>query len=232
MTSKTEMIVALDFPGMAPAMALVERLGDSVSWYKVGKQLFTLEGPPVVRELHRLGKRVFLDMKFHDIPNTVHGAVCSAAAIGADLINVHASGGPAMLEAAAKAAAETGKTVVAVTVLTSMDRAQLAAVGLDVPPQEQVLRLARLTRECGLPGVVCSPQEVALLRQELGAEFLTVVPGIRPQWAVAGDQKRIMTPAEAHQAGARYIVVGRPVTGAPEPAEAARRILAEMGEAQ
>jgi len=228
MASRTEMIVALDFPGMAPAMALVERLGDTAVWYKVGKQLFTLEGPAVVRELHRLGKRVFLDMKFHDIPNTVHGAVCSAAAIGADIINVHATGGPAMLAAAAQAAAETGRTVIAVTVLTSMDRAQLAAIGLDVPPQEQVLRLARLTKASGLAGVVCSPQEVAMLRQELGADFLTVVPGIRPQWAAVGDQKRIMTPAQACQAGADYIVVGRPVTAAAEPAEAARRILAEM----
>lgn len=225
---KTEVIVALDFPGMAPALELVGRLGDSVGWYKVGKQLFTLEGPAMVRELQRRGKRVFLDMKFHDIPNTVYGAVNSAAAIGADIINVHASGGPAMLAAAAKAAAETGRKVIAVTVLTSMDQEQLEAVGVTATPADQVVRLARLTQAAGLAGVVCSPREVALIRDACGPDFMTVVPGIRPLWAAAGDQKRIMTPGDAARAGADYIVVGRPITGAADPADAARKIQAEI----
>ena len=225
---KTEIIVALDVPDMASARILVQRLGTSISWYKVGKQLFTAEGPAVVRFLKEQGKNVFLDMKYHDIPNTVHQAVKAAAAIGADIINVHASGGPAMLSAAAEAANETGKLVIAVTVLTSMDDAQLHAIGVETTPAEQVKRLAALTLASGLKGVVCSPREIELVHETCGADFVTVVPGIRPKNAEANDQKRIMTPREAAQAGASFIVVGRPVTAAPDPAQAALAIAQEL----
>lgn len=224
----TKLMVALDVDGLAEAFAMVERLGDEVSWYKVGKQLFTRLGAVVVQGLKERGKKVFLDMKYHDIPNTVGQAVRSAAAIGADLCNVHASGGPAMLKAAAEAGRETGLTVVAVTVLTSMDAAELSAVGINVTPAEQVLRLAKLTRDCGLPGVVCSAQEIGLIREACGKDFLLVVPGIRPAGASKGDQKRVMTPSEAAQAGAQYIVVGRPILAADDPIAAARAINAEL----
>ena len=227
----TKLIVALDFPELEPAPALVDRLGDTVEWYKVGKQLFTHYGPMVLKELKNRGKQVFLDMKYHDIPNTVAGAIRSAAAIGADIINVHASGGPAMLAAAAAAAKETGKTVIAVTVLTSMDQEQLNAIGLEVTPAQQVSRLARLTEESGLAGVVCSPLEIELIRAERSGDFITVVPGIRPAGAAVGDQKRIMTPALAAKAGASYIVVGRPIIAAEDPVAAAKSVLAELAEA-
>ena len=229
MTEKTtRLMVALDVPELETALTLVDRLGDQVEWYKVGKQLFTHYGPKVLEELRIRGRKVFLDMKFHDIPNTVAQAIRSAALIGADIINVHASGGPAMLAAAAEAGRETGKTVIAVTVLTSMDAEQLAAIGIQATPAEQVLRLARLTQEAGLPGVVCSALELPMLRREFGADFLTLVPGIRPAGAAAGDQKRIMTPVQAAAAGASYIIVGRPIVAAPDPAAAAQAVLAEL----
>lgn len=229
MTEKTtRLMVALDVPELETALTLVDRLGDQVEWYKVGKQLFTHYGPKVLEELRTRGRKVFLDMKFHDIPNTVAQAIRSAALIGADIINVHASGGPAMLAAAAEAGRETGKTVIAVTVLTSMDAEQLAAIGIQATPAEQVLRLARLTQEAGLPGVVCSALELPMLRREFGADFLTLVPGIRPAGAAAGDQKRIMTPVQAAAAGASYIIVGRPIVAAPDPAAAAQAVLAEL----
>lgn len=229
MTEKTtRLMVALDVPELETALTLVDRLGDQVEWYKVGKQLFTHYGPKVLEELRTRGRKVFLDMKFHDIPNTVAQAIRSAALIGADIINVHASGGPAMLAAAAEAGRETGKTVIAVTVLTSMDAEQLAAIGIQATPAEQVLRLARLTQEAGLPGVVCSALELPMLRREFGTDFLTLVPGIRPAGAAAGDQKRIMTPVQAAAAGASYIIVGRPIVAAPDPAAAAQAVLAEL----
>ena len=221
-------MVALDVPELNLALELVDRLGDQVEWYKVGKQLFTHYGPMVLKELKSCGRKVFLDMKFHDIPNTVAQAIRSAALIGADIINVHASGGPAMLAAAAEAGRETGKTVIAVTVLTSMDAEQLQALGIQATPAEQVLRLARLTQAAGLPGVVCSALELPMLRREFGPNFLTLVPGIRPAGAAAGDQKRIMTPAQAAAAGANYIIVGRPIVAAPDPATAAQAVLAEL----
>ncbi len=225
---KTELIVALDFPELAPALKLVDAAGDSVRWYKVGKQLFTLCGPQVIAELKARGKNVFLDMKYHDIPNTVGGAVRSAAQIGADIINVHASGGPEMLKAAADAARDTGKIVIAVTVLTSMDAGSLAAIGVNATPEEQVVRLAKLTQNAGLAGVVCSPLELNAIHANCGNDFLTIVPGIRPAGAAIGDQKRVMTPRMAAEAGASYIVVGRPITAAPDPCEAARAILADL----
>ncbi len=227
--SRPRLIVALDVDTLETGTDLVRRIGPDVAWYKVGKQLFTRHGPDAVRRLREAGKRVFLDLKFHDIPNTVSQAVRSAAAIGADLVNVHASGGPEMLREAARAAGEAGIVLVAVTVLTSLSRADLAAVGLDVEPAVQAVRLARLARECGVAGVVCSPWEIGPIREACGQDFVLVVPGIRPAGADSADQKRVMTPAQAAAAGADFIVVGRPVTGSSDPAAAARSILAEMG---
>ena len=217
-------MVALDFPGRRQALEMVERLRGEVGMFKVGKQLFTAEGPGLVREILDAGQKVFLDLKFHDIPNTVAGAVASAVGLGASLVNVHASGGGPMLRAAATAAAGSQTRVLAVTVLTSLDAGHLDQVGFAEPPEKLVLRLARLALECGLDGVVASPVEVAMLRAELGRAFLIVTPGIRPSGAELGDQVRVATPAEAVRNGADYIVVGRPITHAADPAAAARDI--------
>ena len=227
----TTLISALDVPEMETALTMVDKFGEEVQWYKVGKQIFTKFGPEIVRSLKSRGKKVFLDLKFHDIPNTVAQAIRSAASLGADIVNVHASGGPAMLTAAAQAARETGVTVIAVTVLTSLDENELRAIGLQATPAEQVVRLAKLTKDCGLAGVVCSPKEITLVREACGRDFLTVVPGIRPAGAAVGDQKRIMTPAEAAKAGADYIVVGRPILQADDPQGAARAVNAELAAA-
>ena len=212
-----ELITALDFPDVASAMSMVDAIGDGCLWYKVGKQLFTSEGPQIVRTLKERGKKVFLDLKYHDIPNTVAGAVRAAASIGADLCNVHASGGPAMLRAAAEAARDAGIVCIAVTVLTSLDAEELRAVGISASPAEQVERLARLTQESGLAGVVCSALELPVIRKVCGKDFLTVVPGIRPAGSSADDQRRVMTPRMAAEAGADFIVVGRPITKAENP---------------
>lgn len=224
----TKLIVALDVDSAEQGLDLVARIGPDVEWYKIGKQLFTREGPGMVSRLKAAGKKVFLDLKFHDIPNTVAQAVRSAGAIGADMTNVHALGGPAMLEAAAAAGRDAGVITLAVTVLTSMDAVQLAAVGLPADPPSMVERLARLSEGCGLHGVVCSALEIGLVRDACGPEFLTVVPGIRPTGKDHGDQKRVMTPGEAARAGAGYIVVGRPITQADDPQAAARAVLDEL----
>jgi orotidine-5'-phosphate decarboxylase len=228
MKTQTELIVALDVDTIAEGLALVDQLGDSVTWYKIGKQLFTRFGPEAVTSIKARGKKVFLDLKYHDIPNTVAQAVKSAAAIGADMTNVHASGGPAMLQAAAKAASGSNTLLIAVTVLTSMNQEELAAIGITASPLEQVVRLARLTQAAGVPGIVCSAQEIVPIRAACGPEFQLVVPGIRPAGADHGDQKRVMTPSEAAQAGANYIVVGRPITAAADPRAAALAILREL----
>lgn len=228
MPAATELIVALDVDTLHDAEILVRDLGDAVRWYKVGKQLFTRHGPQALRFLKQMGKCVFLDLKFHDIPNTVAHAIRSAAAIGADMTNVHAAGGPTMLKAAAQAGSESGILVVAVTVLTSLDADELAATGVVASTQEQVLRLARLTRQNCIDGVVCSGHEITVLRRECGPEFLLVVPGIRPPQSARDDQKRVMTPAEAARAGADYIVVGRPVRAAEHPLAVAKAIKADL----
>ena len=225
---KTVLIAALDVDSREEAFAIVEKIGSSVEWYKVGKQLFTRCGPELISGLKQRGKKVFLDLKYHDIPNTVAQAVRSAAAIGADMVNVHASGGPAMLKAAAQAAAESKICLIAVTVLTSLDQQELNAIGIQDSPADQVLRLARLTQQAGLAGVVCSAREITLIQNACGKDFLTIVPGIRPAGADAGDQKRIMTPAQAAAAGASYIVVGRPIIAASDPSEAAQAIRQEL----
>lgn len=223
------LIVALDFPSATPALALADRLQGLCRWFKVGLELHTAEGPAVVHQLRTRGFSVFLDLKFHDIPNTVAGAVRSAAAAGAELLTVHAAGGPAMLEAAADAAdcLPNPPQLLAVTVLTSMDQLQLAAIGVDRSPEQQVLRLADTASEAGITGFVASPEEVSALRHRFPAATL-VIPGIRPAGAATGDQKRIATPATALLAGATSLVIGRPITQAPDPVAATRAILDEM----
>jgi orotidine-5'-phosphate decarboxylase len=225
----SRLIVALDFPSAEPALALADRLRGQVRWLKVGLELYCAEGPGLMRELRRRGFSLFLDLKLHDIPNTVAAAVRSAAATGAELLTVHAAGGPAMLRAAADAAASpsTPPQLLAVTVLTSMDAAQLAAIGIDAPPAVQVQRLAAIAADSGITGLVASAEEVAGLRALYPTTTL-VIPGIRPAGAAIGDQKRVATPAAALADGASYLVVGLPITQAPDPAAAAQAILVEM----
>jgi orotidine-5'-phosphate decarboxylase len=202
---------------------------------KLGLEFFMANGAAGVATIGTLGLPVFLDLKFHDIPNTVASAIRAVAPLRPFITNVHAGGGRAMMLAARDAALDSAAKLgvappklIAVTVLTSFTGSDLAEVGQPDDPLEQVRRLAELTRDCGLDGVVCSPKEIAILRRDLGPDFLLVTPGIRPDWAAAGDQKRIMTPAEAVRAGADYLVIGRPITGAADPAEAAQRIAAEI----
>jgi len=227
---REKLIVALDVANEEKARALVQALGESVNFYKVGKELFTAEGPGVVRELVASGKRVFLDLKFPDIPNTVAGAVRSASSLGVSLITVHASGGAAMLKAAAEAAAQsTAKpTILAVTVLTSLSSAELVETGVCGDLETQVLRLAQLAINAGCGGIVASAQEASRLRQKLGSGFTLVTPGIRPAGGSVGDQARVFTPADAIRAGASYLVVGRPITGAGDPKAAARSIVRQI----
>jgi orotidine-5'-phosphate decarboxylase len=224
------LIVALDFPGSAGALSLVDRLEGAASWFKVGLELYLSEGNALVAELQRRGFSVFLDLKFHDIPNTVASAVRAASRLGVDMLTVHAGGGPAMITAAVEAAGEAGAgpAVLAVTVLTSMDAEQLQATGVNGSAAEQVERLASMALPCGVQGFVCSAVEVAGLRSQLGSKPLLVIPGIRPMGADIGDQRRVASPAAAIAAGASFLVVGRPITRAADPGAAARAILAEM----
>lgn len=237
-STSTRLCVALDVQDAAEALDIAEALGSSVEWCKVGSHLFTLEGPAVVKRLKDTGKKVFLDLKYHDIPNTVASAVAAAAALGVDMLNVHASGGRAMMEAAAAAARkerpEAPPLVIAVTILTSMDSAVLQEIfgsGVTSVP-EVVPRLAALAKDSGLDGVVCSAAEIELVRSRCGQDFRLVVPGIRPAGAALGDQKRAYTPAKAVEDGADFIVVGRPILDAPDRRKAADAILAEMAAAR
>ncbi len=232
---ENKLIFALEARHMEGAREWVEKLKDAVSVFKIGKQLFTREGPAAVKMIHEAGARTFLDLKFHDIPSTVREASYEAARMGVFMFNVHAAGGAEMMreskEGAMRAAGEL-KTppplVLAVTVLTSLSQKDLAEVGIPDQPRDQVLRLATLAKRCGLDGVVASPQEIEDIRRETGKDFIIVTPGIRPGGADAGDQKRVLTPAEAVRRGADYIVVGRPIREAPDPAAAARTITEEM----
>jgi orotidine-5'-phosphate decarboxylase len=226
---RDRLIVALDFPSADEARQTVIRLGDAVSFYKVGLEIFTAVGPAFVQELVEQGKKVFLDLKLHEIPNSVTGGVRSAAALGASMVTVHASNGPEGLRAAAEVQRmNPGLTVLAVTVLTSLSASDLGRIGIHSTPEEQVLRLALLAKEQGCGGVVASPEEAAKLRQLLGADMAIVTPGIRPTGADIGDQQRIATPAAAIRAGASHLVVGRPITRAADPKHAAQRILEEI----
>jgi orotidine-5'-phosphate decarboxylase len=228
--ARQRLIVALDFPNAGAAFELVDRLDSQCVWFKVGLELFVAAGPSLIQPLIERGCSIFLDLKFNDIPNTVAGAVRSAAALGVRMMTVHANGGPVML-AAAQAALE-GLTnppqLLAVTVLTSMDQSQVASVGVERTPAAQVELLARMGLSAGINGFVCSPQEVATLRAIAGPEAVLVIPGIRPAGGEVGDQKRVATPADALRQGASYLVVGRPITQAADPAAAAKAILAEM----
>jgi len=231
--ARKRLIVALDTPDAASAAAMVSRLEGRAEWFKVGLELFTATGPAVLEPILHRGHRVFLDLKFHDIPNTVAGAVRSAAALGVQMMTVHAGGGPAMLAAAQAALAGTAHPpeLLAVTVLTSMDMEQLNAVGVESWPSEQVELLGRMALGAGFRGFVCSPQEIAKMRSLTGPKGILVIPGIRPTGSETGDQKRIATPAEALRNGASYLVVGRPILQAPDPAEAADAIVREMATA-
>lgn len=228
---RSPVIVALDMARTEDALALADTLSPTDCRLKVGKELFTAEGPAVVRALQDKGFELFLDLKFHDIPNTVAAAVATAADLGVWMVNVHASGGRRMMTAARERLEKGGYAtrLIAVTVLTSMERQDLAEVGLDIEPVDQVRRLAALTADCGLHGVVCSAQEAALLRQQQGTDFLLVTPGIRPASSEAGDQRRIMTPEQAQETGVSYMVIGRPITQAADPAAALRSINQSLG---
>ena len=223
------LIVALDFPSANEALALVERLEGVCRWFKVGLELYYAAGNGLTDTLRSKGFEVFLDLKLHDIPNTVAGGVRSVGGIGASLLTVHAGGGRAMLEAAAEAARAPGAPrLLAVTVLTSMDAGELTGVGVTASPAEQVLRLARLARAAGIDGMVCSAEEVGAVRSALGDEVLLVTPGIRSAEDAVDDQRRVVTPKGAIEAGASMLVVGRPITKASDPAAAASRILDEI----
>jgi orotidine-5'-phosphate decarboxylase len=231
MDPRQRLIVALDVSTAAAARKIVAAVGDSVSTYKVGMQLYTAEGPSIVRELVDAGHRVFLDLKYHDIPNTVGAAVGEAAQLGVSMVTVHASGGGRMLRAAVEAsqAAKGDLLVLAVTVLTSLDDVELGKIGLREGVVPQVLRLAALALSNGCKGVVASAREAGALRAEFGHEFTIVTPGVRPAGSGPHDQARVVTPAEAIAAGASHIVVGRPVTEASDPAAEARAILGQVG---
>ncbi|MFZ3263874.1 MAG: orotidine-5'-phosphate decarboxylase [Terriglobales bacterium] len=230
MDPRQRLIVALDVSNVAAARKIVAAVGDSALAYKVGVQLYTAEGPPIVRELVGSGLRVFLDLKYHDIPNTVGAAVHEAALLGVNMLTVHASGGGRMLGAAADAARRSNPAplVLAVTVLTSLDDADLRTLGVRGGVQDQVLRLAALAMANGCQGVVASAQECAALREEFGNDLVIVTPGVRPAGSGHDDQARVVTPAEAIAAGATYIVVGRPITEARDPAAEARAILGQL----
>jgi len=231
--AKKHLIVALDVPTAEAALALAGQLEDHCQWFKVGLELYIAAGGGIVETLVNRGHSIFLDLKLHDIPNTVAGAVRSAASLGASMLTVHAAGGPAMLRAAQEAAAGVASApqLLAVTVLTSMDRVQLEAIGVGNEPADQVALLARLGLDAGIRGFVCSPEEAAALRALTGPEGVLVTPGIRPEGAHPGDQKRIATPTFALERGANYLVVGRPITQAANPAMAAEAILLEIAEA-
>jgi orotidine-5'-phosphate decarboxylase len=227
---RDRLIVALDVSSAAAAQRIVSAVGDSAHIYKVGKQLFTAEGPQIVRDLVASGRRVFLDLKFHDIPNTVAAAVAEAAKLNIAMLTVHGSGGGKMLRAAVEAASKVDvpPMILAVTVLTSMEDSDLPGIGVRGTVTDQTLRLATLAITNGCDGIVTSAHEVRELRSELGDDFAIVTPGVRPPGSAKGDQARVVTPAEAMAAGATHIVVGRPITAAPDPAAAAKEILQQV----
>ncbi len=229
-TNNSRIIVALDFEQETDALALVERLEPSRCRLKVGKEMFTRCGPPLVEKLVTRGYDVFLDLKFHDIPNTVAGACRSAADLGVWMVNVHALGGKRMMEAAREALEKSSNRpqLIAVTILTSMGEKDIAQIGLTGTPADNVKRLALLSQEAGLDGVVCSPREVEMLRETITTDFQLVTPGIRPSWAKKGDQTRITTPSDAVRLGSDYLVIGRPITAADEPLQALVRIEDEL----
>ncbi len=238
MKKKTELIVALDVPELKDAEAVVKKLSPAVKYFKIGMQLFTACGPSVVEMVHRHKREVFLDLKFHDIPNTVAQAAVSSLRLGVFMFNVHAIGGSVMLSTLMQAVHDESKAlkkkrpvVLGVSVLTSMDRQQLNRVGVIRSVKNEVIHLAKLCKEAGLDGVVCSGKEIKLLRRVIGEDFVLVVPGVRPKAAGSDDQKRVVTPADAARWGADYIVVGRPIVAQADPLQSAKDILAEIEQA-
>ena len=227
--AKDKIIVALDVANAAAADRLAAELEGTAAWVKIGLQLFTAEGPSIVAALKERGCRIFLDLKIHDIPNTAREAVRSVVRLGVEMTTIHLSGGRDMVQAAVEAG-EGSLTVLGVTVLTSLREADLRAIGVPKTPAEQVRDLVALGRGCGLRGVVCSPREIRLLREEFGESLTIVTPGVRPAGAEANDQHRTMTPSEAIAAGATYLVIGRPITAAPSPREAFLRLAEEIGQ--
>lgn len=228
---KNTVVVALDFEQQQAALNLVSQLDPALCRLKVGKEMFTHFGPGFVTQLHKRGFDVFLDLKFHDIPNTVAKAVKAAADLGVWMVNVHASGGTRMMSAAREILQPYGDTkplLIAVTVLTSMEQSDLTELGIQLTPEQQVLKLAGLAQKAGLDGVVCSAQEAVLLKQQFGQDFCLVTPGIRPASASQDDQKRVMTPAQAIAAGVDYMVIGRPITKAADPLQALQAIYQEL----
>jgi orotidine-5'-phosphate decarboxylase len=231
MTQQSPVFCAIDTPDSAKALALATKLKGRVGGLKLGLEYVMANGPQGVAPFKELGLPIFIDVKLHDIPNTVAGAIKSLLSLEPDFITIHTSGGAAMMKAAAEAAATaTGKRpkLLGVTVLTSLDSNDMKQVGQDTNTAAQVERLALLAKECGIDGIVCSPAEVANLRKVLGADMILMVPGIRPAWSAANDQKRVMTPREAVDVGATYLVIGRPITGAEDPADAAQRVTDEI----
>lgn len=224
---RERIIIALDFPASEAALALVRELSPHPGLFKIGLQLYTAAGPDIVRAVRDLGGRVFLDLKLHDIPNTAGRAVASAGSLGVEMLTIHLSGGRPMIEAAVRAASPE-ILLLGVTVLTSVNAATLRETGVDSPIEEQVLRLAQLGAESGIRGVVASPLELAPLRRAHGSKLKIVTPGIRPRGAAADDQKRALTPAEAFQEGADFLVIGRPITAAPDPRAALEQIVADV----
>ncbi len=230
--SGPRIVVAMDFDNAGQCIAMAKRLSPADCRLKVGKELFTACGPQIVEQLMALGFDVFLDLKFHDIPNTTAKAVKAAAELGVWMVNVHASGGERMMTAAREILAQgTGPRplLIAVTVLTSMDAADLVGVGINRSPEEHVMKLAQLTRHCGLDGIVCSAQEASLMRTNFGSDFCLVTPGIRLDSSPADDQRRTLTPSAAIAAGSSYLVIGRPVTQAPDPVATCQSIIQSLG---
>ena len=234
MSCQTPVVVALDFENKAKALNLVSQLDPTLCRLKVGKEMFTHFGPALVLELQQRQFEVFLDLKFHDIPNTVAKAVKAAADLGVWMVNVHASGGSRMMSAARESLVSYGTDkphLIAVTVLTSMEQGDLAELGISLTPQQQVVKLAALTQQAGLDGVVCSAQEATLLKQQFGKDFMLVTPGIRPASSAPDDQRRVMTPVQALHAGVDYMVIGRPITKAAQPLDALHAIVQELSNA-
>ncbi len=238
LAAKERLIIALDVDTAEEAELLVSQLHDYVGVFKVGMQLFNSEGPEVLKRIHRLGGRIFLDLKLHDIPNTVAQASSVLTSHGVYMFNVHCAGGKDMMKRAVESSVEEAQNsgisrplVIGVTVLTSINQEMLTdEVGINRPVEDQVVHWAKLAKEAGLNGVVASPKEIRAIREACGRDFVIITPGVRPEWAAKNDQKRIMTPKEAVEAGASYLVVGRPITAASDPVEAAKRIVAEMEE--
>jgi orotidine-5'-phosphate decarboxylase len=228
--ARSKLIVALDLPDRSSALESVERLSGHVGFFKIGLELFTREGPRLVEEIRDRGEKVFLDLKLHDIPNTVRGAVRSACRLGVQMLTVHASGGPAMLSAASQEAQSSASSplLLAVTALTSLSEAEINAMGIAGSVEQWVDRLAAMAQNSGIPGIVASSKELSLLRSKFGSTLQFVIPGIRPAGAALQDQSRTATPGEAIRGGANYIVVGRPILQAPDPADAADSIVKEI----